>query len=48
MEVPGWSLGPTVIQRIPPSSDVVADLDAQDVAVEAREASGSLCRRKLA
>ena len=34
MDVPGWSAGPTVIQRIPPVADVVADLEAEGVAVE--------------
>ena len=34
MDVPGWPAGPTVIQRILPVSDVVADLEAEGVAVE--------------
>ena len=34
MDVSGWSAGPTVIQCIPPYLDVVADLEAEGVAVE--------------
>ena len=34
MDVPGWSAGPTVIQRIGPVADVDADLEAERVAVE--------------
>ncbi len=29
MDVPGWSAGPTVIQRMPLVPDVVADLEAE-------------------
>ena len=32
--MPGWSGGPTVIQCIPAVFDVVADLEAEGVAVE--------------
>ena len=34
IDVPGWPGGPTVIQRIAAVADVVADLEAERVAVE--------------
>ena len=48
MDVPGWPAGPTVIQRIVPLSDVGADLEAEDVAVEGQRGVRVVVREELA
>jgi hypothetical protein len=48
MDVPGWSAGPTVIQRFQPYPSVGADLEAEGVAREGQGCVGSSCATKVA
>ena len=46
MEVSGWSGGPTVSQRMPFVPDVVAELEAERVAVEGQGGVGVVVREE--